>query len=59
MSSQALNGGVSSMDETTQVLDLFDTGGQTLKTQLAERTTNRCEIVVGDARRILHEMPDG
>ena len=59
MSSQTLNGGVSSMDETTQVLDLFDTGCRTRGTQLAERSTNRCEIVVGDARRILHEMPDG
>jgi site-specific DNA-methyltransferase (adenine-specific)/site-specific DNA-methyltransferase (cytosine-N4-specific) len=47
------------MDETAQVLDLFDAGGRTLDTQLANRTTNRCEIVVGDARQILHEMPEG
>ncbi len=47
------------MDETAQVLDLFDTDGRTLGTQLAGRKTNRCEIVLGDARRILHEMPEG
>lgn len=47
------------MNEITQMLDLFDIGGRTLGTQLAERATNRCEIVVGDARRILHDMPDG
>lgn len=47
------------MDEAAQVLDLFDTGGKTLDTQLAERTTNRCELLVGDARQILLQMPDG
>ncbi len=46
------------MDKTTQVLDLFDTGDRTLVTTLAERTTNRCEIIVGDARRILQKMPE-
>ncbi|MDQ1315432.1 MAG: hypothetical protein QG662_1541 [Pseudomonadota bacterium] len=53
------NCGVSRMDEAAQVLDLFDTGGKTLDTQLAERTTNRCELLVGDARQILLQMPDG
>lgn len=53
------NCGVSSMDEAAQALDLFDTGGKTLGTQLAERTTNRCELLVGDARQILLQMPDG
>lgn len=47
------------MDEVAQILDLFDTGGKTLGTQLAERTTNRCELLVGDARQILLQMPDG
>lgn len=47
------------MNETAQILDLFDaTGGKTLDTQLAERTTNRCELLVGDARQILLQMPD-
>lgn len=47
------------MDEMAQVLDLFDTGGKTLGSQLAEQTTNRCELLVGDARQILLQMPDG
>lgn len=47
------------MDEVTQVLDLFDTSNMVLSTQLTEKAMNRCKIVVGDARRILHEMPDG
>jgi site-specific DNA-methyltransferase (cytosine-N4-specific) len=46
------------MDETAQVLDLFDTGGTALSTQRAERTTNRCELLVGDARQLLLQMPD-
>ncbi|NYT66114.1 site-specific DNA-methyltransferase [Alcaligenaceae bacterium] len=47
------------MSETTQVLDLFDTDHRALVTQLAENATNRCEIIVGDARRVLKEMPEG
>jgi site-specific DNA-methyltransferase (adenine-specific)/site-specific DNA-methyltransferase (cytosine-N4-specific) len=47
------------MDETDQVLDLFDIGSKTLDAQLAERTTNRCELLVGDARQLLLQMPDG
>ncbi|WP_137718732.1 DNA-methyltransferase [Methylobacillus flagellatus] len=47
------------MDETAQVLDLFDTGSKALDTQLAERKTNRCELLVGDARQLLSQMPDG
>ncbi|MFZ3158896.1 MAG: site-specific DNA-methyltransferase [Rhodoferax sp.] len=46
------------MDEEAQVLDLFDTGGITLASQLVERTTNRCELLVGDARQILLQMPN-
>ncbi|WP_460208404.1 DNA methyltransferase [Thiopseudomonas denitrificans] len=49
----------SSMDDATRVLDLFDTGGRTLGAQLAERMTNHCKIIVGDARRILQEIPEG
>ena len=58
MSSKSLNGVVSSMDKNTQVLGLFDNEALSLNTQLAETTTNRCQIVVGDARRILEKMPD-
>lgn len=47
------------MAETAQLLDLFDTGGTTLGAQLAERTSNRCELLVGDARQLLLQMPDG
>lgn len=47
------------MDKTVQILDLFDTDGKTLANQLAEKTTNRCELLVGDARQILLQMPDG
>jgi site-specific DNA-methyltransferase (adenine-specific)/site-specific DNA-methyltransferase (cytosine-N4-specific) len=47
------------MDDTAQVLDLFDTGEKTLATQVAGKTVNRCEILVGDAREILREMPEG
>lgn len=46
------------MDETAQILDLFDTGGKTLDSQLAESATNRCEVLVGDARQILLQIPD-
>lgn len=53
-----LNCGVSNMNEVAQVLDLFDTSDNTLNTQLAEKATNRCELLVGDARQILLQMPD-
>ncbi|HID4139919.1 TPA: DNA methyltransferase, partial [Escherichia coli] len=39
--------------------DLFEEDTQTLAEQLPANPRNRCEIVVGDARRILHEMPEG
>lgn len=47
------------MDETAQVLDLFDTDSTKLGTQLAKSTMNRCKLLVGDARQILLQMPDG
>lgn len=47
------------MTETAQVLDLFDTGSTMLAPQLAEKETNRCELLVGDARQLLLQMPDG
>lgn len=46
------------MNETTQIVDLFDTDGKAFDTQLAERTANRCELLVGDARQLLSRMPD-
>lgn len=46
------------MNETTQIVDLFDTDGKEFDTQLAERTANRCELLVGDARQLLSRMPD-
>jgi site-specific DNA-methyltransferase (cytosine-N4-specific) len=47
------------MDKTARVLDLFDTESTELGPQLAEKATNRCELLVGDARQLLSEMPDG
>ncbi len=46
------------MDETIQILNLFDTDGDTLGAQLAETTTDRCELLVGDARQTLLQMPN-
>lgn len=47
------------MDETAQVLNLFDTSSNTLGSQLPETKPNRCELLVGDARQILLQMPSG
>lgn len=47
------------MDKTAQVLDLFDTGSTASSAEQAERATNRCELLVGDARQLLLQMPDG
>lgn len=47
------------MDKTAQVLDLFDTGSTASSAEHAERATNRCELLVGDARQLLLQMPDG
>lgn len=49
----------SSRDETARVLDLFDTESTALGPHLAEKKTNRCELLVGDARQLLSQMPDG
>ncbi len=46
------------MNEVAQVPDLFDTSDKTPNTQLTEKATNRCELLVGDARQILLQMPD-
>lgn len=50
--------GVSSMNETAHVRDLFEANDKTLSLQLDETMTNRCELLVGDARQILLQMPD-
>ena len=47
------------MDETNLVTDLFNAERRALVDYLAEATTNRCEIIVGDARQILQELPNG
>jgi site-specific DNA-methyltransferase (cytosine-N4-specific) len=46
------------MDKTTQTLDLFDGGERTLTAELVKSASNRCTVVVGDARGILQEMPE-
>lgn len=50
---------VSSMNETARVLDLFETESTALAPQLARKKTNRCELMVGDARQLLSQIPDG
>ena len=47
------------MEQTSRALDLFDAEHITLVSQLAEKATNRCELLVGDARLLLTQMPDG
>lgn len=42
----------------TRELDLFGTADNALHERLASDALNRCEIHVGDARRILHDFPD-
>lgn len=44
--------------ERTRELDLFGTADNALQESLASNALNRCEIHVGDARRILHDFPD-
>lgn len=46
------------MNETAHVRDLFEANDKTLSLQLDETMTNRCELLVGDARQILLQMPD-
>jgi site-specific DNA-methyltransferase (cytosine-N4-specific) len=50
---------VSSMNETARILDLFETESTALAPQLAQKKTNRCELMVGDARQLLSQIPDG
>lgn len=47
------------MDDASQVKDLFDLDAKKLGTQQTEKIKNRCEIIEGDARRILQDMPEG
>ncbi|MDP2826398.1 MAG: hypothetical protein Q8O52_27390 [Sulfuritalea sp.] len=39
--------------------DLFHEESKTYAEQLFEHPRNRCEIVVGDARIVLHDFPAG
>ena len=47
------------MHEATQMHDLFGACVDSVETQLAEKKANRCELLVGDARQLLTEMPEG
>ena len=47
-----------SKGDATEVFDLFDTDVSTLDVHLSKIKTNYCEIIVGDARRVLQEMPE-
>lgn len=47
------------MGDASQVKDLFDLDVKKLGTQQTEKMKNRCEIIEGDARRILQDMPGG
>jgi site-specific DNA-methyltransferase (adenine-specific)/site-specific DNA-methyltransferase (cytosine-N4-specific) len=46
------------MYETAYALNLFDTESAALGTQLAEISTNRCELLVGDVRQLLPQISD-
>jgi site-specific DNA-methyltransferase (adenine-specific)/site-specific DNA-methyltransferase (cytosine-N4-specific) len=46
------------MYEAARILDLFDTDSTVLETQLAKIPTNRCELLVGDARQFLPQISD-
>lgn len=47
------------MNETAQLLDLFDSGTTSLCDRLTESAINRCELQVGDAGQLLSQMPAG
>lgn len=47
------------MNDFNQALDLFSTIDMSVGTHLADKAKNLCQVIVGDARRCLHEMPDG
>ena len=51
--------GVQSLTPVTREPDLFHEEARTYAEQLLEHPRNRCEIVVGDARRVLHDFPMG
>ncbi|WP_413741481.1 DNA-methyltransferase [Sodalis sp. RH15] len=46
------------MDEIAQALDLFDDESAVLDSQLSKKNSNRCELLVGDARKLLLKIPD-
>lgn len=47
------------MNETARVLDLFETESTALAPKFAPKKTNRCELMVGDARQLLSQIPEG
>ena len=55
----AIADGIQPLVSVTRELDLFHEESRTYAEQLLEHPKNRCEIIVGDARRVLHDFPDG
>ena len=51
--------GVQSLTSIARERDLFHEESRTFAEQLLEHPRNRCEIVVGDARHVLHDFPAG
>ena len=51
--------GVQQLAPGTKELDLFHEEPKTYAEQLVGHPKNRCEIIVGDARRVLHNFPNG
>ena len=51
--------GAQSLTPVTKELDLFHEEPKSFAEHLLEHPKNRCEIIVGDARRVLHDFPDG
>lgn len=50
--------GESSVGGTAQIMDLFDIPSIAVGAELPKQKTNRCELLVGDARQLLVKMPD-
>lgn len=48
-----------SLNPTPRELDLFHEEQKSFAELLREHPKNRCEIIVGDARRVLRDFPDG
>ena len=51
--------GAQPLAPVTRELDLFHEEPKTFAKRLLEYSRNRCEVIVGDARRVLRDFPDG